>query len=31
MAALDSVWTRPPAALRTLGELVAVSGAIWAP
>jgi hypothetical protein len=25
MAALDSVWTRPPAALRTLGELVAVA------
>ena len=25
MAALDSVWTRPPAALRILGELVAVT------
>jgi hypothetical protein len=25
MAALDSVWTRPPAALRSLGELVALA------
>ena len=25
MAALDSVWTRPPAALRTLGEWVEVT------